>query len=1281
MPEVNASTTKLKASWEAAGLNDAAWKAAEDFFRTHPDAVKFRRKRLSLPVRELGEHKASYQDVNTNTNTDTDTELDTAQAFSFIKVGEGLDNIFAIANKEVVGHFLGRGAYGKVKMAQNRKREQFAIKIENRSLRAQENAEKRVMQVLDYLVGEAARFAGFKQGASFPQKLYTLMKLVEGQALGEFLYGGISYEKALDTQTNVQIAINACLAVQFLHDKGIVHGDLHPGNFMVNVKGEQILVKTIDFGHARLIPQNKLPALKQIAYDDLFISDLAELIKVLSRLALNENEIPAIKAIKSKTDLSSVLLKNLIQELQAYALQESQLNTIIQSSILSADDTQLQKLIIDGITPEVILQKAILLNSLESVQWIISHYPELARIELYEHGTTALILAVQHNQIEIVKYLLDEGANWRQTNYEGQDILILSIEQHSVELVNYLCGHLTQDEFERAIIASAKQGHIDIVELLIGEYTSIYNNINTLKNSALMAAIKAGHIDMVQFLMIHQDKEQSDIEQRAAYRKNVYPQALHAAAKHGQFEIIQWLVEDLLGIEQNLPESDAKDTKWAEKIINDPNKNKITPLMEAAQKGDYKIVDYLKNKSKPRYLKKAFLLAAEYGHIEVIKSLLDKVDEQTKEESFHAALEKNHFAIALLLLKLKPMLNDQDKKQLLILSVAQGDMETLLSVIDENISIKREDIPPGLLCQSLLEVAVMAGHFEIIELLLNKIHRVGLNGLISSHVMDKIAQFGRVDVFKLLFEKKTLDLPQANLILDAIMVYDQFEIFKIIFNNIETDSKMDFLEEALRLAIKNDNDIIIDFLLTEAGAIINDAQLLLAVKYGSRSILYAWANQAVLAQNGIVINFGIKTQSFYTVLLEAVKQNQRDMVMFLLDNAQDITTDQYNEALRRAVRNNHLGICLILINKGAKLIDEPTLICFVNNLAEEGQIALLEQYVLSLNDVDKIEIYQTALNAALKNEDLNNAAYLIKKSGVQITEALFQELLNNNKIESVRFLISLPAIQSLGLSKEFLLQEASYAKTYVGYADKMRFVLGSITREPPVFVSNAPLAIEKKPEPEPNPLSTSPIASLAPASPAPAGLRPEIELNSSMPASASPEVLMSLKSPTAKSISESLSEQITPALSNPMDSVPVPEPTKQIPSVRVNRKKYKTPNQANKANNNTKFIIALSILLLSLVVGGSSAIVLGGPMGMVAGVIALSSVLTSVLTASVIKYRNMKKASKASGLENTDQPTMLPSPIKPSVLAEPPKQNKSRLSSFSFGASNKKTRPIKKLKN
>lgn len=210
-------------------ISNSEWSAAKAYFNRYPHETKMKK-------------------------------LDKNTTHSFIRVH---DAIYAMANRRYIGEqkfgHLGEGAFGKVKVVQTQRGENFAVKVEGRRLRGEQDAELKIMKILGFSKGEAERSVNkvFK-GQYTQKKLYTIMKLIEGEELAKVIYvnGDYNHRKAsLSEKQKLCIALEACNAIKRLHDKGIVHADIKPANLMSKIDGsDTILIEAIDFGLSHKLP-------------------------------------------------------------------------------------------------------------------------------------------------------------------------------------------------------------------------------------------------------------------------------------------------------------------------------------------------------------------------------------------------------------------------------------------------------------------------------------------------------------------------------------------------------------------------------------------------------------------------------------------------------------------------------------------------------------------------------------------------------------------------------------------------------------------------------------------------------------------------------------------------------------------------------------------------------------------------------------------------------------------------------------------------------------------
>lgn len=167
---------------------------------------------------------------------------------SFIKVN---NEMYALA----ANAYLGEGSFGKVKLGQNRKGDNVAVKIEGRELRDESGPTIKIMRMIGYYIGQFMRTFNaeilFKDEPT-THKLYTVTQLREGREL----YESLAFNNYSKTQ-KLMIAIKCCLAIQKLHNKKIVHADVKPENFIVDANGNNIKIKTIDYDFSKIIPKGK----------------------------------------------------------------------------------------------------------------------------------------------------------------------------------------------------------------------------------------------------------------------------------------------------------------------------------------------------------------------------------------------------------------------------------------------------------------------------------------------------------------------------------------------------------------------------------------------------------------------------------------------------------------------------------------------------------------------------------------------------------------------------------------------------------------------------------------------------------------------------------------------------------------------------------------------------------------------------------------------------------------------------------------------------------------
>jgi serine/threonine protein kinase len=164
-----------------------------------------------------------------------------------VEVGDVIDNRYRICGT------LGQGGMGQVFRAEHVgiKRE-VALKLLHHEFRDDEATNERIVREafatgrLDHPNCVAILDSGtLEDGAT-----YLVMELLKGRSLGEEL----DLRGTLPVIEVLHIARQVLMGLVHAHGVGVVHRDLKPDNiFLVKQEGEELIVKILDFGIAKLI--------------------------------------------------------------------------------------------------------------------------------------------------------------------------------------------------------------------------------------------------------------------------------------------------------------------------------------------------------------------------------------------------------------------------------------------------------------------------------------------------------------------------------------------------------------------------------------------------------------------------------------------------------------------------------------------------------------------------------------------------------------------------------------------------------------------------------------------------------------------------------------------------------------------------------------------------------------------------------------------------------------------------------------------------------------------
>lgn len=188
-----------------------------------------------------------------------------------------------------------------------------------------------------------------------------------------------------------------------------------------------------------------------------------------------------------------------------------------------------------------------------------------------EFKESALTLACYKGHVDMVKFLLDAGADQEHKTDEMHTALMEASMDGHVEVARLLLDHgaevnMPADSFESPLTLAACGGHVDLASLLI-ERDAFLEEVNDEGYTPLMEAAREGHIDMVALLL---DKG-ADLH---AQTDETQETALSLTCCGGFQDVAAYLLDRGANIEQG----------------------SSTPLMEAAQEGHVDLVKFVLEK-------------------------------------------------------------------------------------------------------------------------------------------------------------------------------------------------------------------------------------------------------------------------------------------------------------------------------------------------------------------------------------------------------------------------------------------------------------------------------------------------------------------------------------------------------------------------------------------------------------------------------------------------------------------------------------------------------------
>uniref|UniRef100_A0A8D0VLG4 Ankyrin-2 n=1 Tax=Sus scrofa TaxID=9823 RepID=A0A8D0VLG4_PIG len=511
-------------------------------------------------------------------------------------------------------------------------------------------------------------------------------------------------------------------------------------------------------------------------------------------------------------------------------------------------------------------------------------------------------MAAQENHIDVVKYLLENGANQSTATEDGFTPLAVALQQGHNQAVAILLENDTKGKVRLPAlhIAARKDDTKSAALLLQNDHNADVQSKSGF--TPLHIAAHYGNVNVATLLL----NRGAAVDFTA--RNGITP--LHVASKRGNTNMVKLLLD-------RGGQIDAK------------TRDGLTPLHCAARSGHDQVVELLLERGAPLLARtknglSPLHMAAQGDHVECVKHLLQHkapVDDVTLDylTALHVAAHCGHYRVTKLLLDKRANPNARALNGFTPLHIACKKnrikvMELLVKYGASIQAITESGLTP-------IHVAAFMGHLNIVLLLLQNGASPDVTNIRGETALHMAARAGQVEVVRCLLRNGALVDARAREEQTPLHIASRLgktEIVQLLLQHMaHPDAATTNGYTPLHISAR-EGQVDVASVLLEAGAAHSLATkgftpLHVAAKYGSLDVAKLLLQRRAAADSA--------GKNGYTPLHIAAKKNQMQIASTLLNYGAEtnIVTKQGVTPLHLASQEGHTDMVTLLLDKGANI--------------------------------------------------------------------------------------------------------------------------------------------------------------------------------------------------------------------------------------------------------------------------------------------------------------------------------------------------------------------------